>query len=119
MHPLFYLVYEVLSCYPVLLILQGFCLPFKPRFYFVGSFFPAARTDFRHHISLTPSRIDLGKMERSMGRRIMSGNVTEEGAAAASKQSNLVEDQNGGGGEANSSSSSSFAHRLYNKVTKW
>ena len=105
------------------MILQAFCLPFKPSFYFVGSFFHAARTDFRHHISLTPSRIDLGKMERSMGRRIMSGNVTEEGAAAAtSKQPNLVvEDRNsGGGGEANSSSSSSsFAHRLYNKVTKW
>ena len=111
--------------YPVTLylILQAFCFPFKPRFYFVGSFFHAARTDFRHHISLTPSRIDLGKMERSMGRRIMSGNVTEDVAAAATSRSNLVvEDQNsGGGGEAanSSSSSSSFAHRLYNKVTKW
>ena len=108
----------------MILQLQAFKLPFKPRFYFVGSFFHAARADFRHHISLTPSRIDLGKMERSMGRRIMSGNVTEEGAATAatSKQSNLVvEDQNSGGGEAanSSSSSSSFAHRLYNKVTKW
>ena len=105
LHFLSYLVYEILSCM---------------KFYFVGSFFHAARTDFRHHISLTPSRIDLGKMERSM--RIVSGNVTAEevaAAAATSKQPNLVEDPGNSSGEANSSSSSSFAHRLYNKVTKW
>ena len=100
-----YKVSGVLSCQPVLQILPAFpsaSLSNPDSISLVHFFFatPAARTDFRHHISLTPSRLDLGKMERSL--RIMSGNVTEEGAVASKKQpqtprSNLVEDQSQAG----------------------
>ena len=68
------------------------------------------RTDFRHHISLTPSRIDLGKMERSM-RGLSGGNVARQAAAVQKVEEEEART------ESKSEPWNNLAQRLY-KVTK-